>query len=266
VRGPARRALRGFAARSRWQVVCLSLLLGACAAPQPSAPPPVRIAASVSPSFEVPSRRERMVTLARQEWALFGSPEVRESGNGTSSLSFAPGAAATHELQGPMLTRVLAYWYAVSPAPIVGHQGELRPWSAAFIAWLAQAAGYRPQEFPPTVLHWDYIERFINPSPWSPFVARDPALHAPSPGDLVCNARNDEARPDFDQQVDAFSALRRGPYHCDLVVERDARSIRVIGGNVSDTVAMTALPIDGDGRLRADLKRRWVVVLEHRLP
>lgn len=207
-----------------------------------------------------------MVTLARQEWTLFGSPEVRESGNSGSSLSFAPGAAASHELQGPMLTRVLAYWYAVSRAPIVGHQGELRPWSAAFIAWLAQAAGYRPEEFPPTVLHWDYIERFINPPPWSPFVARDPALHAPGVGDLVCNARNDESRPDFDRQVDAFSALQRGPYHCDLVVERDGRSLRVIGGNVTDTVAMTNLPIDDEGRLRTDLKRRWVVVLEHRLP
>jgi hypothetical protein len=207
-----------------------------------------------------------MVTLARQEWSLFGAPLVRDTPGAGSRLEFAHGAAATHELQGPMLTRVLAYWYAVSRAPIVGHQGELRPWSAAFISWLAQSAGYAPDEFPATVLHWDYIERFIDPLPPAPFVARDPLLHAPDVGDLVCNARNDGTRPDFSNQIDGFAALRRGPYHCDLIVGRESGELLAIGGNVADTVAMTRMPIDTDGRLRADATRRWVVVLKHRSP
>ena len=42
--------------------------------------------------------------------------------------------------------------------------------------------------------------------------------------------------------------------------------ISTIGGNVADTVAMTRMPIAPDGRLRADARRRWVVVLKHRSP
>lgn len=207
-----------------------------------------------------------MVTLARQEWVLFGAPVVQEEDSGGVRLAFAPGVTPTHELQGPMLSRVLAYWYGVSRLPIVGYQGELRPWSAAFIAWLARAAGYGPEEFPATVLHWDYIERFILATADVPFVARDPVLYAPEVGDLVCNARNDGRQPDFSGQVPDFGSLRRGPYHCDLVVEQASDHVQAIGGNVADTVAMTRMPIAPDGRLRADTRRRWVVVLKHRSP
>lgn len=209
-----------------------------------------------------------MVTLARQEWGQFGHPVVQEDAAGRASLAFAPGVAPTHELQEPMLTRVLLYWYAVSRHPIIGPDGELRPWSAAFIAWLAAGAGYTPQEFPRTVLHWDYIERFLanGPDPTSGFVAHDPQLHAPHVGDLVCNARNDARRPDFTAQAESFATLQRGPYHCDLVVALRADHIEVIGGNVADTVSMTRLAIGPDGRLAPDSKRRWVTVIEHAAP
>lgn len=250
----------------------LATVLAGCAAPRPPAapaaqpapagPPPLTASATVPPQFGVPSMRERMVYLARQEWSLFGSPVVQDQPDGSSKLSFALGTLPGHELQPPLLSRVLMYWYGVSRAPIVGYQGELRPWSAAFISWLAQGAGFTPQQFPRTVLHWDYIERFLQSGNGQGFVARDPLIYAPRVGDLVCNARNDGVRPDFSQQVNGFSALKRGPYHCDLVVGREADRLEAIGGNVGDAVSMTWLPLAADGRLREDARRRWVAVLE----
>ena len=255
---------------TRLLALTLCALLGACAAPravptQPSPPAPVRLTASdtVAPGFEIPRVRDRMVFLARQEWSLFGSPVVQDLPDGSSRLDFAQGASPAHELQPPMLSRVLVYWYAVSTAPIVGYQGELRPWSAAFISWLAQGAGMTAEEFPRTVLHWDYIERSLQERPGHRYAARDPLSHVPTVGDLVCNARSDGREPDFTQQIGGFADLRRGPYHCDLVVGAAPGWLEAIGGNVGDAVSMTRLPIDEAGRLRSNGKRRFVAVLEH---
>jgi hypothetical protein len=195
---------------------------------------------------------------------------VRTAPDGSTRLDFPDPAAATHELQGPMLTRVLAYWYAVSRAPVVGNAGELRPWSAAFVSWVARSAGYTATEFPPAVLHWDYIERFLAPRPGDRFVTRDPARYAPRVGDLVCNARGDFRGNGAaaSAPADGFAALRRGAYHCELVVAVDpaGTALEAIGGNVGDTVALTRLPLEPDGRLRAEPWRRWAAVIEQRGP
>jgi hypothetical protein len=160
---------------------------------------------------------------------------------------------------------VLVYWYGVSRAPIVGPAGELRPWSAAFVSWLARSAGYVPEEFPATVLHWDYIERFLRPRPGDAFETRDPLRHAPKVGDLVCGAR--------DGNVDAaarasgylpFASLRRGAYHCDLVVAARPGELQTIGGNVSDVVALQRVPSASDGRLLPDPRRPWAAVVARR--
>jgi hypothetical protein len=258
------------------------LLLAACAAPRPARERPPRLvpADHVVPAFPVPSVRDRMVFLARQEWALFGSPVVSarrnggpsvgadgNGGNGASpgnGLVFADPARPTHELQGPMLTRVLLYWYAVSPEPIVGRDGGLRPWSAAFVSWVARGAGLAPTGFPATVLHWDYIERALQPGTGDAFVAREPARHAPRPGDLVCNTRADPSTA-AGAPPPGLGALRRGPYHCELVVEAGPGWVDSIGGNVADTVALTRWPVDADGRLLPHPRQRWAAVLELRV-
>jgi len=239
-------------------VPVLVLAAAGCAAPgrAPLTPSP-----DVTPNFVVPDIRSRMVHLARQEWTLFGRPIVIDADAGDPALGFDEDAA-THEAQGPMLSRVLMYWYAVTRLPIVGRHGELRPWSAAFIAWLARGAGLTPAEFPSTVLHWDYIERFLAPGDDERFAARDPTSYAPRVGDLVCNAR-DRAPGAADPVVD-LASLRRGPYHCDLVVAVHPGGIEAIGGNVLDVVALTRLAVDERGVLAPHERRRWATVLEQR--
>jgi len=243
----------------------LAATLAGCAAPGPDRPPPLTPSASVSPAFPVPSRCERMVWLARQEWALFGSPEVLVASQGGQRLAFPESAAPTHELHPPMLTRVLVYWYGVSRAPIVGNAGELRPWSAAFVSWLARGAGHSADAFPQTVLHWDYIERFMRPRADDAFETRDPARHAPRVGDLVCNGRGGTADAAArGSGMLPFTQLRRGAYHCDLVVGVLPGELQAIGGNVADVVALSRLPIDADGRLLPDPRRPWAAVVARR--
>jgi hypothetical protein len=238
-------------------ILVLASLAAACATKLPDrGPPPLTAAPDVAPNFAVPTIRDRMVFLARQEWALFGQPVAVRDGNGMLALEFPPNTAATHEAQAPSLSRVLLYWYTVTREPIVGVQGELRPWSAAFISWLARGAGLTADEFLPTIAHWEYIANFLGTDNGTRFVARDPRTYAPRTGDLVCASRSNEVRD--------FAALRRGPYHCDLVVGSGHGAIEVIGGNVGDVVALARLEVDGRGVLTPRTELPWVAVLEQR--
>lgn len=229
-----------------------------CAVAPPERAPRLTPSDDILPNFVVPDTRARMVFLARQEWTLFGRPVVIDNGI-ESFLEFPPGVEASHEVQGPMLSRVLTYWYAVSAQPIVGLQGELRPWSAAFISWLAKSAGLPQGDFPPTVLHWNYIAHALNGDS-ARFVARDARDYAPRVGDLLCAPRGEA----FVAEVRSFSDLRRGAYHCDLVVARRVDELEAIGGNVGDAVSLTRVALDAEGRVVPTASRPWVVVLEQR--
>jgi hypothetical protein len=238
---------------ARAVLLALALLAGCATRPPADRPPPLTARPDVAPNFEVPDATARMVYLAEQEWQLFGRSTAMRAADGAIALSF--DGASSHELQPAMLSRVLMYWYAVTRQPIVGPQGELRPWSAAFIAWLARGAGYTSEAFPATVLHWDYIEAARDGR--GAFAARDPDGHAPRVGDLVCAPRGFAA---------TYATLRRGPYHCDLVVAVRPEAVDVIGGNVGDVVARSTLPLDAAGRLLPLADRPWAAVLSPRRP
>jgi hypothetical protein len=64
--------------------------------------------------------------------------------------------------------------------------------------------------------------------------------------------------------VRGYAQLRRGPYHCDLVVAETPGGIEVIGGNVADTVSLVRLPVDSRGLLLPRPESHWAAVLESR--
>lgn len=217
--------------------------------------------AKIAPEMAVPSVRERMIYLAIQEWNLFGNP-VADYQSDPPKLIFPDKNTPVDEAHPALFSRVFMYWQSVSSLPLFGYEGELRPWSAAFIVWLARSAGVSESELPSSVLHWDYIEHILKQGSFGRFIAHDARFHAPKPGDLICAPRGKS----FIDKVDSFVHLVRGPYHCDLAVNRHERSLTVIGGNVLDAVSMTEVELDADGHVVPNANRPWRIIIEQRAP
>lgn len=235
------------------------LLVTGCSVEKGRQVPPLLADNKIAPSFALPDVRERMIYLARQEWELFGQPEINYEVD-PPTVSFPENGTISHETQPPFLSRVLMYWYTATHLAIIGYEGELRPWSGAFIIWLARNAGVPEQDLPSTVLHWDYIKHTIKAGANNRFISRKINAYAPKPGDLVCAPRGEA----FINSMHTFRDLRRGAYHCDLVVDKRPGEIDVIGGNVLDRVALAHLKLDEAGRLQPSKARPWMLVIEQR--
>jgi hypothetical protein len=222
-------------------------------------PPRITPGPDIKPAFAIPTIRERMIYLARQEWMLFGQP-VADYTRQPPVLTYPSGTTISHETQAPFFSRVFLYWYTVSSLPMVGYEGEMRPWSGAFIVWLARSAGVPENDLPSTVLHWDYIEHTLSVDKKARFIARNAKFYSPKPGDLLCAPRE----AGFMHEVNAFTRLRRGPYHCDIVVDRRPYELDLIGGNVLDAVSLTHAELDAHGYVLPNAERPWQVVIEQR--
>ena len=247
------RILQAKVARSASRLLAIAFVLAGAAC----GTTPLRLVArhGVQPALSVPSARQRMATLALQEWAIFGRPVVAEGP--PPALEFPGDATATSESDPDKLARVLLYWYTVSREAVFGNQGELRAWSAAFVSWVAQGAGLTPEQLRPGVLHWDYIAQALHNDAANGLHARDAKTTPVRPGDLLCAPRGEE----FTKLVADFGSLRRGTYHCEVVVSATGGVVASIGGNVLDAVALTRGPLDAQGRALPTARRPWRVVL-----
>ena len=235
------------------------LLLAGCAVQKKEQTPVILAAANISPTFVIPDVRERMLYLARQEWELFGRPEVNYEID-QPALTYPNEAIRGHETLPPFFSRIFMYWYTATDLPIIGYEGEIRPWSGAFIVWLARNAGVPESELPSTVLHWDYIQHVMAAGSKNRFVSHAINTYAPKPGDIICAPRGDA----FIQSIHSYKDLKRGAYHCDLVVAQRPGEVDVIGGNVQDAVSLAHIKLDGAGKLIPIKARPWSLVIEQR--
>lgn len=269
-RPPPRR--RGVSAPAA--LATLAVVAG-CAAP-PALPPPL--------SYP-PAARERIVAFALHEWRDWGCAIVGLPGR---PLAPCPAPRAGGGESAPEnFPRVLAYWRAVPQAELAIGPNRRRyaqaiagaaaspgapalweepPWSAAFIAWVLGAAGVDHAEFRPDAAHviaLDHLDALAEAHPHlAPFLPRDPAVHAPGPGDLICADRS--ARPLAAWAERAAERGRFRPMHCDIVVATAPGVIEAVGGNLRDRVALRRLPADPAGRLLPG-EPPWLVVMENRL-
>jgi hypothetical protein len=215
--------------------------------------------------------RRRIVDIAAQEWAFFGSP-VLDRKNGARLLP--PGATSngrapafeSHTGRAPLLnteeslrvaSSIAGYW-AVTPegAGIVRTQNgrwnrsgiDARwnaPWSAAFVSWVMCEAGFGTNDrFHRTIAHWRYIDQAIRArdgqAPASGYVAYDLGERTVEPGDLLCFAR----RPGYRHLAERRRQMGTGAStHCDIVVavDEDRERILAIGGNVLRSVSLKVL-------------------------
>ena len=251
---PASRSASRSARGAAWGLA-LALLAG-CAVPPPPPQPPLPYP---------PAAAQRVVRLALAEWRDWGSP-VRQAW--TQAAEPPPQVIAAAESVPANFPRVLAYWRAVEDdegairdnrpiyaAALAGTGGaELwsePAWSAAFISWVFRSAGVDAREFPPNATHSLYLDALIADAlrfpGLAPFLPREPAEHAPRPGDLVCF---DRSRVKLAHWRDRLAETGRPrPMHCDIVTGVAPGVVEVVGGNVSDAVTMTSYPADAAGLL-----------------
>ena len=235
------------------------LLFTGCALQQQEEKPIISSDATAAPPLIIPTVKERMLYLAHQEWTLFGQPEVDYDVE-PSVLTYRSDVNHGYETLPPFFSRILMYWQTATDLPLIGHFGEIRPWSAAFIVWLARSAGVPEDDLPSTVLHWDYIQHIMESGAENRFRSHAIDTYAPKPGDIICAPRGEA----FSQSIRSYNDLKRGAYHCDLVVAQYPGEIEVIGGNVVDAVSLAHIKLDSAGKVLPTKVRRWSLVIEQR--
>jgi len=240
-------------------VAVLALTLAACAAGPPP-PPPGRVpfAATTGLNAHIPPfargpyepfSREAAIQIALGEWWAFRKPvkfpniELPED----------------EEREEGFWQRVGLYWWlGLDPSwaqsgwtGIHDQNGQVFPagrdgyfaWSAAFISYVMRLAG-AGGSFPYSENHADYINAAAQHTPGVALEVERVEVYAPQRGDLICLWRG--RRVTFDQLP-----AGRFPGHCDIVIDRKAGQLDVIGGNVDNAVAMKYIPVTADGHLAA---------------
>ena len=121
------------------------------------------------------------------------------------------------------------------------------PWSAVFISYVMRTAGAGPA-FRYSAGHQTYIraarENRLSRNRDNPFWAYRATEIAPRVGDLVCAIRQNSGAT-----YDNIAAPQFRATHCDVVTEVGPARIRVIGGNLGQTVGSAVLRTLPDGRL-----------------
>lgn len=174
----------------------------------------------------VSAAKEALITAAVKEWLRF------DRGNKL-------------EFEDPQYKYVGEYWSKIG-LNLDGRNRD-QPWSAAFISFVARAAGYRDFKF--AAAHSTYVydavdKRKANVAA-APFWGFEVDGHKPQLGDLVCRSRDEV-------HIASMAALPRGGFksHCDIVVEIRDSEVRTLGGNVNQSVSITSYPLDNNGFLR----------------
>lgn len=156
--------------------------------------------------------------------------------------------------------RVGKYWFEGTGRTLTGKNTDF-PWSATFISFMIKKSGagerFKYSELHSTYIRWATTNRLKNKKD-NYFYAFDIAEYAPKVGDLVCYTR--EPGVSYYEQPDWYKS------HSDIVIEVDSNSneIKVIGGNVSNSVTLKHLKIDDRGIL-VDEHNKWFAVIENKL-
>ncbi|QDS93740.1 hypothetical protein FF011L_25130 [Roseimaritima multifibrata] len=118
------------------------------------------------------------------------------------------------------------------------------PWSAAFISWVMKRAG-SGDDFFYADSHWQYTAAAKanrlkkNDNPFQAFPIRDLPVTV---GDVIVKRRSTSTA--------TYENIERGhPTHGDIVIEFKDGEVVTIGGNVSNSVRTTMVPIDDEHKV-----------------
>lgn len=216
----------------------LALALAACGSGPGESPPSDRVAAA-----------------AWHEWKRYGGNVIDYGGRNSRN-------GGGHESRDPLASRINTYWRAAGHPDWDGRSNK--PWSGAFVTWVAKDAGINRQDFRPAGRHAEYIKAMLDlqlAGRPGRYVVRDWRDISPKSGDLVCAG----TRAAGYRSAQALrAAADREVTHCDVVIDNRGGRVRVVGGNVSDSVSMSFFPADAAGRLLPVRRRPWFAVIDKR--
>lgn len=234
-------------------------------------------------SFPNEQLRQRIVDIATQEWAFFGSREYQVRSAAEEALpreerrQRRPRLNLEESIR--LATSIAGYWSTtVEGEWIIERQnqrwiedGEAArwrdAWSAAFISWVMCEAGINSREqFRHAIAHHSYIDQAIRArdgeEPNALYVAYDSGEAEVSVGDLLCTG----TRPLYLNLNQRRAQMGVGARtHCDIVVEldEDAGTINTIGGNVQSAVTLKKHWMADDGRILSPVDRQGRPVFAH---
>jgi len=176
--------------------------------------------------------RRRSVKNALEEYKLWGEGKKKET-------------------ESSMYATIKKYWDSIG-----WNESQWSPsgtaWSSAFISYIMKKSRANEDEFKFASSHSQYITKAIanrkeKAKGFKGYKIDEKKVEL---GDLVCYARQDGVTYDT-----------KGSYnsHCDLVVEIDGDSAYALGGNVSNSVTKSRIPLTSDGFAKAG-NRRFVVI------
>ena len=147
------------------------------------------------------------------------------------------------------------YWQALG----LNHDGNDRDqaWSAAFISFVARAAGYTNFKFASahsTYVH-DAVDKRNTNDASAPFWGFNVGDHKPQLGDLVCRWRGDSP-------IASMDSIPAGGFksHCDIIIEIRDTEVRTLGGNVNDSVSIDTYSLDNGGFLKSRSTRVYGIL------
>jgi len=215
--------------------------------------------------------KEHLLSNAIKEWDYFGNQEItgyekRTDGSykRSNSGNFIPifRKFGHREEESPYYKRVKMYWNSLNPDSNRDGRSNV-PWSAAFISYLMKISTLKKIDFFFNEQHSQYIRKAIlskqNNDTSYGFWGYRLNEYQPEVGDLVCYVREDAVGT-----INYDSVTNDYPSHSDLVVEKIGNTLKVIGGNIEDSVTMKHLEIDNNGYL-TDKSKSWFVILKNRL-
>lgn len=176
--------------------------------------------------------RRRSVKNALEEYKLWGEGDKNETDS-------------------KMYATIKKYWDAIG-----WNESQWSPsgtaWSSAFISYIMKKSRANEDDFKLASSHSQYITKAIanrkgKAKGFKGYKIDEKKVEL---GDLVCYARQDGVTYDTTGSYNS---------HCDLVVEIDGDNAYAIGGNVSNSVTKSKIPLTSDGYAKAG-NRRFVVI------
>jgi hypothetical protein len=158
------------------------------------------------------------------------------------------------------------YWGIVGQAPDCGQ--VTRPswaWSAVFISWVLRKAGLDDRQFLTGQSHSMYVVDARDGILPRPAFRLEPVPALPRTGDIICAPRG------RDKFLDDIAEIGFGttPMHCDIVVsvDRAARLVKAIGGNVQQSVSMEEIELGDSGLLDGVTNSHmpWLLIMRNNL-